>query len=57
MKHKKSIMKSLIFAFILLFLGSGSMPGEERISNIRYEIWVELDDENKKLHGKEHITC
>lgn len=56
MKHKKSIMKSLIFAFILLFLSSGSMPGEERISNIGYEIWVELDDENKKLYGKEHIT-
>jgi hypothetical protein len=50
-------MKSLIFAFILLFFGSGSMPGEERISNIRYEIWVELDDENKMLFGKEHITC
>ena len=53
MKHKKSIMKSLIFAFILLFFGSGSMPGEERISNIRYEIWVELDDENKNFIMKQ----
>ena len=56
MKEKKSIIKFLFFILTLSFISSGALPGEERISNIRYEIWVELDDQNKMLYGKENIT-
>ena len=56
MEEKKSIIKFLFFILTLSFISSGALPGEERISNIRYEIWVELDDQNKMLYGKENIT-
>jgi hypothetical protein len=53
---KKSYFKFLFFILTLSFIGSGTLPAEERISNVRYEIWIELDDQNKMLHGKENIT-
>jgi len=56
MKKKKSFIKFLFFILTLSFIGPGVMLGEKRISNVRYEIWVELDDQNKMLHGKENIT-
>ncbi len=56
MKKKKSYIKFLFFILTLSIIGSAPLPGEERINNVRYEIWVELDDQNKMLHGKENIT-
>jgi hypothetical protein len=56
MKKKKSFIKFLFFIFILSLIGPATLQGEEKISNIRYEIWVELDDQNKMLHGQENIT-
>jgi len=56
LKKKKSYIKFLFFILTLSIIGSAPLPGEERISNARYEIWVELDDQNKMLHGKENIT-
>ncbi|KKN35869.1 hypothetical protein LCGC14_0779280 [marine sediment metagenome] len=56
MYKKKSYIKFLFFILTLSFIGLGALPGEERISNVRYEIWVELDDQNKMLHGQENIT-
>ena len=56
MKKKKSYFKFLLFILTLSFIGSTPLPAEERISNVRYEIWIELDDQNKMLHGKENIT-
>lgn len=56
MKKKKSYIRFLFFILTLSIIGSAPLPGEERISNVRYEIWVELDDQNKMLHGKENIT-
>jgi len=56
LKKKKSYIKFLFFILTLSIIGSAPLPGEERISNVRYEIWVELDDQNKMLHGKENIT-
>ena len=56
MKKKKSYIKFLFFMLALSIIGLGALLGEERISNVRYEIWVELDDQNKMLHGKENIT-
>jgi hypothetical protein len=56
MKKKKLFIKFLFFIFILSFIRPATLQGEEKISNIRYEIWVELDDQNKMLHGKENIT-
>jgi len=55
-KKKKSYFKFLFFILTLSFIGSGALPAEEKISNVRYEIWIELDDQNKMLHGKENIT-
>ncbi len=56
MRKKKSYIKFLFFILTLSFISSGALPAKERISNVRYEIWVELDDQNKMLHGKENIT-
>ena len=56
MKKKKSFLKFLFFVLSLSFIVTGVLPEEERISNIRYEIWVELDDQAKMLHGRENIT-
>jgi hypothetical protein len=56
MRKKKSFIKLLFFILILSFIGSSALTAEESISNVRYEIWVELDDQNKMLHGKENIT-
>lgn len=56
MKKKKSYIKFLFFILTLSIIGSAVLPGEERINNVRYEIWVELDDQNKMLHGQENIT-
>ena len=56
MKKKKSYIKFLFFILTLSIIGSAPLPGEERISNVRYEIWVELDNQNKMLHGQENIT-
>ncbi len=56
MKKKKSYIKFLFFILTLSIIGSAPLPGAEGISNVRYEIWVELDDQNKMLHGKENIT-
>lgn len=56
MKMKESHFKFLLLVLSLSFIVSGTFPGEERISHIRYEIWVELDDQTKMLHGKEDIT-
>ena len=49
-----------IFLLFFIFLGAafgmaGEIFGQERISTVRYEIWVELDDQNKMLQGKENI--
>ena len=55
MKKKKSCLKFLFFVLSLSFIVTGVLPEEERISNIRYEIWVELDDQTKMLHGRENI--
>ncbi len=55
MKKKKSCLKFLFFVLSLSFIVTGVLPEEERISNIRYEIWVELDDQAKMLHGRENI--
>lgn len=55
----KSTIKLLFFLFVLIFAVSGfllSQETKESISNIRYEIWVELDDENKMLYGRENIS-
>jgi len=55
-QKKKSYLKFLFFILTLSFVGPGIISAEERISNVRYEIWVELDDQNQMLHGKENIT-
>ena len=56
MKKRKSCFKFLLFVLSLSFMVTGALPEEERISNIRYEIRVELDDQAKMLHGRENIT-
>jgi len=56
MKKKKPYLKFLFFMLTLSFIGPAALLGEKRISNVRYEIWVELDDQNQMLHGKENIT-
>ncbi len=59
MRLHKPTIKLLFFLFVLSFAVSGFLLGEEtkeQISNIRYEIWVELDDENKMLYGRENIS-
>ncbi|UCC40763.1 MAG: hypothetical protein JSV96_04775, partial [Candidatus Aminicenantes bacterium] len=53
---KKSILKFLFFVFSLSLIGSVTFPREEHISDIHYEIWVELDDQTKMLRGRENIT-
>lgn len=57
MKGKKSFCLLLFFLGLLVsaFAIRGEIFAQERISTIRYEIWVELDDQNKILHGKENI--
>jgi hypothetical protein len=56
MKKKKSYTKFLFFILSVSFIVSGVLVAKEKISNIRYEIWVELDDQNQMLHGRENIT-
>ena len=57
MNQKKTllILSSILF-FSLLFYSPIKSFSQEKIGNITYEIWVELDDANKMLYGKENIT-
>jgi hypothetical protein len=54
-KIKKSCLRFLLFILALSFIGPGIISAGQKISNVRYEIWVELDDQNKMLHGHENI--
>lgn len=56
MKKKSPFFKFLFFVMSLSLISLGTLPGEDGISNLRYEIWVELDDQAKMLHGRENIT-
>jgi len=56
MKKKKVFIWFLVFSLGFSFINSALLAGEERVSNIRYEIWVELDNQNKMLSGKENIV-
>jgi len=55
MKYKKIFFLSLILLFSFILQNAKSELVQERISYISYEIWVELDDANKMLYGKEDI--
>jgi hypothetical protein len=54
MRFKKTFVLFLILS-IALFQSVKSELLPERTSQVRYEIWVELDDANKMLYGKEDI--
>jgi hypothetical protein len=59
MKIKKPAFAAALFllgffSFAPLFAEQAS--DQERISNVRYEIWVELDNQKKMLSGKEDLT-
>jgi len=54
-RFKKTYVLFLILS-IVFFQSAKSELAPERTSPVRYEIWVELDDVNKMLHGKEDIV-
>jgi len=55
MKKKKTFLVFFLLLVSLNFLSAKGELTEDKISNIRYEIWVELDDANKMLRGREDI--
>ncbi len=56
MINNKFKIFSTCFGLILTLAHLSFLFSQERIANIRYEIRVELDDQNKMLHGKENIS-
>lgn len=54
---KLKIFRALLTVSLLCFVVSipNNLIAKERISNIRYDIWVTLDDQNKMLYGQEDI--
>lgn len=55
MNPKKTYLILLILIFGFTLQPAKGELTEEETSPIRYEIWVELDDINKMLHGKEDV--
>jgi len=43
------------FALILVSAAAGWLSAQEGSSNLTYEIWVDLDDQDKMLSGREEI--
>ena len=56
MSCKKFLLCFLFIISGLLSTALINLFAQPRISNIRYEIWVELDNQNKMLSGKEVIS-
>lgn len=59
MRQKGSFLIILSFSVFLTFASPAVLrcgAGPERISSLRYEIWVELDAENRMLYGRETIA-
>ena len=56
MSCKKFLIWFLFVISGLLSTALINLFAQPRISNIRYEIWVELDNQNKMLSGKEVIS-
>ena len=55
MKTKNPLFLFLLFIICLVLARSEALLAQERISNIKYKIWVTLDDQNRMLYGKEDI--
>ena len=57
---KKKRNSFLLFLFVgwtaWIFFFPAGISAQEETGNIRYEIWVTLDNQNKMLLGKENIT-
>ncbi|MFB0565448.1 MAG: M1 family metallopeptidase [Candidatus Aminicenantaceae bacterium] len=56
MKPIKISMLSLFLVVGLVLHTVESLEAQLKISVIRYEIWVELDDQRKMLYGRENIS-
>lgn len=56
MSRKKFLLCFLFVISGLLSTALIDLFAQPRISNIRYEIWIELDNQNKMLSGKEVIS-
>ncbi|MBA7492384.1 hypothetical protein ES702_02934 [subsurface metagenome] len=55
MKTKNPFFLFLLFIICLALARSETLLAQKRISNIKYKIWVTLDDQNRMLYGKEDI--
>jgi hypothetical protein len=54
--HKKSLLCFLLIISGFIPAISLDLLAQPKVSNIRYEIWIELDNQNKMLYGKEAIS-
>lgn len=45
----------ILITICLLLAWQEALMAQERMSNIKYEIWVTLDDQNKMLYGREDV--
>lgn len=55
MKQKKWMHILSLSVLVLALSVPAATALQEEASTLKYEIWIELDDQNKMLHGKEDI--